>query len=414
VWTAASLTKLMTAHVFTSTPTNWEATGSVLSADEVGGGRLRVPYGTTMSIRDVLNASIVGSANNAAQAMARLYDGKGVNAFVQRMNRYAKALGMDQSNFYDASGMNPENKTCAYDIATILLEASAQSETQRAMVTPYYRFATRSPVIQKTVKNTNDLLFIEPELIVTAGKTGFLYESKYNYAVKLHPKDDPGKELVIVVFGADSRKDSVDASIALARWAWSAYDWTVSVSTYEFPRNLQGGKRGADVKRLQQFLNTYGYTIAARGPGSPGAETDYYGALTKAAVKRYQEDHAKELLTPKGAAVGSGYLDTLTRALIHAQKPKVDAQPIQVSGSLTLPPMGLGSTGVSVRTLQELLSKDTNVYPERLITGYFGPLTKRAVQRFQLKHGVVSSAGDAGYGYVGPQTRARLSALYGS
>ena len=42
-----------------------------------------------------------------------------------------------------------------------------------------------------------------------------------------------------------------------------------------------------------------------------------------------------------------------------------------------------------VKSLQEFLAKDASLYPEGLITGYFGLLTKKAVQRFQCKHGII-------------------------
>jgi len=424
VWTAASLTKLMTARVFTSTPTNWLATGNITSADEVGGGRLQLPSGTTMSLRDVLYSAIIGSANNAAEAMARMFDGRGASAFVQEMNGMAARFGLSQSRYNDPSGMNPENTTSAYDIATLLLEASQEPETQRAMALPTYSFKTRSPVIAKTIKNTNDLLFMEPGMIVTAGKTGFLYESKYNYAVKVHPKDDPSKELVIVVLGAATRADSVNAAIALAKWAWSAFTWNDAPSSPGVTQNSEMGDRGEEILTLQTFLNANGFKIASVGPGSPGKETTYYGSLTHAAVKRFQEANRVDVLDPHGTAEGTGYVDMLTRAAINAYEPKTPPPQTQTAPavqsstqprtSLSLPPMGAGSIGAAVRTLQELLAREKDVYPDALVTGYFGPLTESAVQRFQLKHGVVLSNVDPGYGYVGPKTRAKLAEMYGS
>ncbi|MCD6568982.1 peptidoglycan-binding protein, partial [bacterium] len=45
-----------------------------------------------------------------------------------------------------------------------------------------------------------------------------------------------------------------------------------------------------------------------------------------------------------------------------------------------------GMRGDAVKTLQEGLKQDPSVYPEGLVTGYFGPLTKAAVIRFQEKY----------------------------
>ena len=66
-----------------------------------------------------------------------------------------------------------------------------------------------------------------------------------------------------------------------------------------------------------------------------------------------------------------------------------------------------------VRRLQTLLASDKEVYPEGLTTGYYGPLTKKAVGKFQIKHGVVASSKAPGYGMVGPLTRAKLLVVFG-
>jgi peptidoglycan hydrolase-like protein with peptidoglycan-binding domain len=67
-----------------------------------------------------------------------------------------------------------------------------------------------------------------------------------------------------------------------------------------------------------------------------------------------------------------------------------------------------------VRNLQQLLATKPDLYPECLVTGYFGALTKRAVQRFQFSNHIVSSVSDPGYGIVGPKTRAKLLEVFGN
>lgn len=72
-----------------------------------------------------------------------------------------------------------------------------------------------------------------------------------------------------------------------------------------------------------------------------------------------------------------------------------------------------GSSGSQVTALQNFLkSQGSNVYPEGLVTGYFGPLTREAVERFQEKYGIANE-GDPGYGLVGPKTRAKIGSLLG-
>lgn len=45
-----------------------------------------------------------------------------------------------------------------------------------------------------------------------------------------------------------------------------------------------------------------------------------------------------------------------------------------------------GKQDIEVEHLQEVLAADEGLYPERLITGYFGTLTENALKRFQQKH----------------------------
>ncbi|MCR4331043.1 MAG: peptidoglycan-binding protein, partial [Patescibacteria group bacterium] len=75
--------------------------------------------------------------------------------------------------------------------------------------------------------------------------------------------------------------------------------------------------------------------------------------------------------------------------------------------------LGKGSEGSEVTKLQQYLAGDPALYPEGLVTGYYGSLTEAAVKRFQQKHNIVSSGTPAttGYGAFGPKTRATLNAL---
>mgnify|MGYP001609477513 CR=1 FL=1 len=73
----------------------------------------------------------------------------------------------------------------------------------------------------------------------------------------------------------------------------------------------------------------------------------------------------------------------------------------------------LGSQGRDVFYLQTLLAEFFGVYPEAQMTGYFGPLTEKALQRFQKKYGITGngSPSSTGYGVLGPKTRAKINEL---
>lgn len=77
----------------------------------------------------------------------------------------------------------------------------------------------------------------------------------------------------------------------------------------------------------------------------------------------------------------------------HAQElPVLFAQTLQ-----------LGSTGDQVKELQTFLKQFPSIYPEGLVTGYFGPLTEKAVKRFQKELEIDMMR------IIGPMTRARLN-----
>ena len=73
--------------------------------------------------------------------------------------------------------------------------------------------------------------------------------------------------------------------------------------------------------------------------------------------------------------------------------------------------LGFGSTGGNVENLQKWLSLYPTIYPQMLVTGYFGPLTEAAVLRLQLIYGIVLSKDDLGAGVFGPRTRALVDSL---
>jgi hypothetical protein len=78
---------------------------------------------------------------------------------------------------------------------------------------------------------------------------------------------------------------------------------------YKFKRDLKLGNRHTDVKELQKFLNANGFVIAAKGAGSPGQETTYFGTATKNALIKFQK--AKKIKP------ANGLFGPITRKLIN-------------------------------------------------------------------------------------------------
>jgi len=173
-----------------------------------------------------------------------------------------------------------------------------------------------------------------------------------------------------------------------------------------FTRDLKMGATGNDVRELQKFLNNAGFRVAESGSGSPGNETSYFGRATQSALSRYQ----KSVGLP-----ATGFFGPMSRSKIGAVGvPAVTPSPLlPTPGTTFTRPLGFGSQGADVSALQSFLSSLSDVYPEKTVSGYYGKLTERAVQKFQEQNGI-AQLGDPGYGTVGPKTRAKLKQLLGS
>jgi peptidoglycan hydrolase-like protein with peptidoglycan-binding domain len=189
-------------------------------------------------------------------------------------------------------------------------------------------------------------------------------------------------------------------------------------SCSSFERNLSFGMRGEDVKCLQEILKK-------EGVYPEGLVTGYFGPLTLKAVVSFQEKYKKEILSPWGLTKGTGYVGKTTRAKLNAilgetstvpSISKFPCEKISFERNLTF-----GSFGQDVKCLQYILNQD----PETQLaetgpgspgneTEFFGPLTRKAVIKFQEKYKVdiLSPWGlEKGTGFVGKTTRKKLNEI---
>lgn len=184
---------------------------------------------------------------------------------------------------------------------------------------------------------------------------------------------------------------------------------TAPVTVNQFTRVLAAGSSGADVKLLQQRLNTLGYTVAITGAGSRGNETTFFGQATRAALVRYQ--------TAKGLPNKTGTLDLATQISLSTgttvAAPVVPTTPvvtIPASTSFTRD-LRVGMSGADVKRLQQILNKQgfviatTGAGSPGLESTYFGPKTSTALSRLQRAKGLPV------VGWAGPKTRAYLNSL---
>lgn len=227
VWPIASTTKLMTAQIVLSKKISPKKIHAVLKADDVGGAKLYVRNGDKFTIDDLFYAMIVGSANNAANALARA-SGLSREEFVKAMNTKAKSLGLKSTVYVDPSGIDPSNVSTPLELAKIANVAFANPSIQKYASQPVRNVRDITAGTVKKIQNTNWML-TKPAYtngVVVAGKTGYLEESQWNFVTAIRPKDNSAKkELLIVIFGADSRAQSFEDAKTLSTWAWNAYEW---------------------------------------------------------------------------------------------------------------------------------------------------------------------------------------------
>ena len=91
-------------------------------ASSMGGSDIWLEEGEIMTVHDLIKATMVASANDAAVALAEEVEGS-EDAFVAKMNEKAKKLGMKNTTFKNCNGLDEEGHlTSAYDVALMSQE----------------------------------------------------------------------------------------------------------------------------------------------------------------------------------------------------------------------------------------------------------------------------------------------------
>ena len=92
------------------------------TAASMGGSQIYLEVGEKMTVNDLLKAICVGSANDAVVALAERISGS-EQAFVFKMNQKAKSMGLKNTNFKNATGLDTANHySSAYDMAQMARE----------------------------------------------------------------------------------------------------------------------------------------------------------------------------------------------------------------------------------------------------------------------------------------------------
>ncbi len=179
VMSIASITKLMTAMVVLDADAPLERRITIRKSDRglirFTGSRLRYNQ-ARLTHRELLTIALMSSENRAAAALGRSTFPGGTEAFVQAMNRKAKRLGMKDSRFVDATGLDAGNVSTAADLVKMLQAAGGYplirnaTTTHSTQVRPYRDHGSLRYV------NTNRLLK-NKKWDISLSKTGYINES---------------------------------------------------------------------------------------------------------------------------------------------------------------------------------------------------------------------------------------------
>jgi D-alanyl-D-alanine carboxypeptidase len=209
----ASITKVMTALVVLerARPETIVTVGG--PAPAIGEASIGLRAGERLTVRELLTAMLVHSANDAAYALAYHVGGGSVSRFVSMMNAKADELGLDETQFVRPDGLDaPGHYSSARDVFRL---------ARVAMREPLFRELVRirqATVSGEQIRNRNDLLFSYPGTIgIKTGHTGDAGWSEVAAARR------DGVTIYAVVLGSSSRnRRNVDLE-RLLDWGFDQY-----------------------------------------------------------------------------------------------------------------------------------------------------------------------------------------------
>ncbi len=223
VRSCASITKVMTlCLVFEAIDDGRLTMDQMLTASahaaSMGGSDIWLEEGESMSVDDLIKATVIMSANDAAVVLAEAVSGS-EEAFVTAMNEKAKELGMNDTVFKNCNGLDEEGHvTSAYDVALMSRELMTHEKIFDYTLT--WMDSVRNGETQ--LVNTNKL--IRSYQGITGLKTGTTSQAGSCITATAERN---GLELIAVVLGADSTDHRFQDAAALLDYGFA--NWKVVV-----------------------------------------------------------------------------------------------------------------------------------------------------------------------------------------
>lgn len=231
----ASITKVMTMLLVCEAIDNGKLslddtiTASAHAAS-MGGSDIWLEEGETMSADDMIKATVVASANDAAVALAEHLCGS-EEVFVQKMNEKAQQLGMKETVFKNCNGLDEEGHiTSAYDVAVMSRELM-----KHEMIFNYTSIWLDNLRDGKTqIVNTNKLL--KTYNGITGLKTGTTNDAGCCMSASAKRGD---MSLVAVVLGCNSGKERFSDAAALLDYGFANFSVTKLSLPEDMPKTIK-------------------------------------------------------------------------------------------------------------------------------------------------------------------------------
>lgn len=219
VRSCASITKVMTlCLVFEAIDSGRLSLDQTLTASahaaSMGGSDIWLEEGEAMSVDDLMKATVIMSANDAAVVLAEAVSGS-EDAFVERMNQKAQELGMNDTVFKNCNGLDEEGHvTSAYDVALMSRELIRHEKIFDYTMT--WMDSVRGGETQ--LVNTNKL--IRSYQGITGLKTGTTGQAGSCITATAERE---GLSLIAVVLGADSTDHRFQDAAALLDYGFGGW-----------------------------------------------------------------------------------------------------------------------------------------------------------------------------------------------
>jgi D-alanyl-D-alanine carboxypeptidase (penicillin-binding protein 5/6) len=172
--------------------------------------------GDVLSVRELLEATMISSGDDAAYALAESLGEGSVDDLVDKMNREAESFGLEDTHFENPVGFDAsEQYSSARDLAQMTRLAMGYPEFREMVSTTYTTISTRNREIPLT--NTNDLLFTYPP--ATGVKTGTTPEAGPSLVASAAADNE--SYLFVVL---DAREDRFAAPIRELEHGFATYE----------------------------------------------------------------------------------------------------------------------------------------------------------------------------------------------